>query len=249
MLALGVLLVGAFRWGDAAESTRAAALEPGSKPPADPATSGAPGLARPGAEGARPARDPALREALADAPPGPVLCTESATGAPLAGIWLYRDLEPLAGPSATSGELAIEDVDFDAPGAWTLWAKGWVPVVVRATALPTEVAFERAGGSLELRLLGATDQHRMLRSLLKLRRATPSPDGPWAPRLVSQQLDVWVASGLAPGSYNLYVWITFPDGEPRPFSHTAFAVEAGAVTQLAFDLAAPRDAEDQEDDS
>ena len=77
----------------------------------------------------------------------------------------------------------------------------------------------------------------------------PTPEGPWTPAFEERSLDLWVADRVPPGGYDLYLWITFPDGEPRPFSQRAFLVTAGHAKRLSIDLAAPRDPDELESDS
>ena len=76
-----------------------------------------------------------------------------------------------------------------------------------------------------------------------------TPEGPWTPSFRERALDVWIAERVPPGRYDLYLWVTFPDGEPRPFSRRAFVVAAGESTRLSIDLAAPRDPDELESDS
>lgn len=190
--------------------------------------------------------DAAARKRLDVESPELLHCLRRANGEALAGVRMYRGAGSIAGPSDAEGTLEV----VDAPsGAVTLWAEGYAPVALRGGALPTEVAFDLADAALELLLLNGTAEHRVLRSLLEPRAPGSTSRGPWVPALEQRTLDVWSAERVPPGSYDVYVWVLFPDEEPRALSHKAVEVRAGESTRLEFDLAAPPNPEDSEADS
>lgn len=194
----------------------------------------------------QPPVDAGDREALERDRAVVVSCLQRASGAALQGVRLYAGLEPSAGPSDEEG---ILEVPTPPAGRVTLWAEGWLAVTASGEALPSEVAFDAADAAVELRFEGATNEHRLLRSVLQPRAPSSTPEGPWTPAFEERALDLWVADRVPPGDYDLYLWVTFPDGEPRPFSQRAFVVTAGESTRLSIDLAAPRDPADLESDS
>ena len=176
-------------------------------------------------------------------------CVSAADATPVAGARMYRDVDAISRPSGADGVLELFDFDLDAPGRLTVWAAGWKPLRVRARPLPEEVALEPAAASLEVRLVGATQAHRLVRSQLAPRGETAPPRGPWTPRLEAWGVDRWGAEQLVAGSYDVYVWVPDDEGDPRPYSEREVELVAGGVTRLQFDVAAPRGDEQQEDDS
>lgn len=190
-------------------------------------------------------RDRAPSEEPESAGPAPLRCLDRSTGAGLAGVRMYHRAACVAGPSDAEGALPVPD---DLTGVVTLWAEDRVPVVLRGETLPAEVAFDIADASLELRLVNATGEHRVLRTLIEPVAATTIPKGPWSPVLEERTLDVWQAERVPPGSYDVYMWVVFPDGGPRALSQRAVEVRPGAVTRLSFDLARPWNPEDSEAD-
>jgi len=158
---------------------------------------------------------------------------------------MYADAEPISAPSDPEGRLAVP---ASLPARVTLWDGGWLPVTAETDALPAEVAFEAANASIELRLLHASAEHRLLRGLITPRWPDRTPQGPWTPGFAERGFDRYVAGGVRPGSYDVYVWIVDPTGEPRPYSRPALAVEPGGVARWSIDLAAPRDSDDLEPD-
>ena len=186
-----------------------------------------------------------VRNAIAGDETSVLNCRQATDGEALAGVHLYLENEPIAGPSDARGEL---EVDATGRGPLTLWVAGWLPVSVQAEALPDTVLFEVAGATLELYLSGASSQHRLLRSVLQPHAPTP-PHGPWAASFEERSVDTWVAEGVVPGRYDLYLWVTYPDGEPRPSSQRSVEVGADGPTRVTIDLSSPRSPEEAESDS
>lgn len=175
-----------------------------------------------------------------------IYCLQASNRQPLAGVRLYERHETISGPTGTDGVLPVGG---DRRGELTLWVQGWLPVVVRGEGLPEEVLFVVADASIELRLLNATAEHRVVRILLQPHSSDWAPGDPWAPTLGPKALDVYGASHVPPGEYDLYAWVSLAQGEPRPFSLTGVEVVAGEKATFSLDLAAPVDPEDQESDS
>ncbi len=195
-------------------------------------------LKRPSEPIARPAPS---RQAIAKAPPRTfVICQQELDGQALPGIRMYRRSEVIAGPSAPNGRLELAN---PGTGPITLWARGWLPVTVQSDRLPANVEFRMAEASLKLRLLNATPEHRVQKSLLQRQSPEPNRGLPWAPRLEERGQDLWIADQLAPGRYDLYVWVLFPGGESHSYSLRALDLEQSKSTSASIDLATPGDHE------
>jgi len=162
-----------------------------------------------------------------------ITCLESGDRSALPGVRLYSGSTPVAGPSGTDGVLSIEKPGF---GKRTLWAPGWTPKVVYAPSLPSEVLMVAADASLEVRLLNFSGEHRVLRTLLQARGAAVATEGDWSPVLTQAELDTVRAEGIAPGAYDLYVWITYQYANPQPYSRTQIELPAGELTRLEIDI-------------
>lgn len=186
-------------------------------------------------------------------PAAPLLiqCLQRANGEPLAGVRLYSHDTSIAGTGDAQGILEVPAEIATTPRAdpLTLWVEGWAPVVVRAETLPTEVAFEVATTTVELTFVNGTADHRILRSLLQPHVPWPPAEGPWAPKFEPQGLDAYRANGVLPGTYDLFLWVVYPNGEPRPFSSRSLEIKAGETTKVSFDLAAPPSPDEFESDS
>jgi hypothetical protein len=193
-------------------------------------------------------RTSAVTDAVA---PWLIECVERANGDPLAGVRLFSNDTSIAGPGDAQGILEVPAEIATTPRAdpLTLWVEGWAPVVVRAEALPTEVLFEVATTTVEFTFVNGTADHRILRTLLQPHVPWPPAEGPWAPKFEQQGLDVHRAKGVLPGTYDLFLWVVYPNGEPRPFSSRSLEIKAGETTKVSFDLAAPRDPDEFESDS
>ncbi len=175
-----------------------------------------------------------------------IYCLQASNRQPLAGVRLYERHETIAGPTGTDGVLPVGGIRR---GELTLWVPGWLPVVVRGEGLPEEVLFVVADASIELRLLNATTEHQVVRILLQPHSSDWAPGDPWAPTLERKALDLYGASHVPPGEFDLYAWVSLAQGEPRPFSLTGIEVVAGEKATFSLDLAAPVDPDDQESDS
>lgn len=254
LLAGGALVLWAGDWGNSAEPVAAA---PTAAPAATPTSRSATPLARTIPIPPTPPDEPAPRpapEARAEQPARrvfegplhpPIRCIDAADGGPLADVRLYQDGAPIAGPSGRDGTLELGAAAGD---RLVLWTAGRLPVNVRADALPEEVALEAATGSIELRFVNGSFAHRVRRTLLWPHTPNRGSRMPWTAALEEQGPDLWTATGIAPGTYDVYAWVEYPDEELRSFSAPAVVVDGLQPARRSFDLDAPRNPDDLEAD-
>ncbi|HED64942.1 MAG TPA: hypothetical protein ENJ09_05225, partial [Planctomycetes bacterium] len=135
------------------------------------------------------------------------------THAPLRGVVAYRDGDEASGPSDGDGTLLLSGMP--AYGALTLWTSGWSPVVVELQALPEEVLFDPEDANLVVRTLNPGADWHLFRGLLQPRRVPPPPSGPWDPVFVEEAPDTYVVRDVAPGTFDLYIWLVSTEGASR----------------------------------
>jgi len=164
-----------------------------------------------------------------------ISCLSAADRSPLEGICLFQGENQVAGPSGADGILKVEEPGY---GKRTLWASGWVSQTAYSPALPAEALFVAADATLEIRLLEVTAEYQVIKTLLQTRTPAAPPEGPWTPILVQAELDSLVARGVSPGSYDLYLWVTFQRGEPRAITNAELEIPAGETTRLELDIPA-----------
>ena len=185
--------------------------------------------------------------------PQTILCLSDPEGIGLAGVQAYLVGEPVAGPSDQDGVLILPGPELESPlHPWdklTFWIEGHLPVSIRVEDIPSEVRLRAVRTGLEVRLINGSSQHTLLRSLLQPRGADGLAGAPWIPSLEGRAPDLWVAQDAPPGQYDLYLWVTYPNGAVRSFSQVAFEIELDRTTKLTFDLARPLDQDDFESDS
>lgn len=129
----------------------------------------------------------------------------AADRAPLPGIRAYVGADVLAGPSSPDGWL-----EFVPPMGrrTTFWAEGYVPQEFRTRQLPAEqVLLSRADASLEVQLDALDPDEGALRCLLEPLDWTSTAQVAWAETLEVLSPSRLEGRYLAPGRYQLYVWI------------------------------------------
>jgi len=124
---------------------------------------------------------------------------------PLPGMRAYAGAELLAGPSGPSGWLEFAPL---AGRRTTFWAEGWVPREFRTQALPLErVLLSAADASLEVQLDSLDPAEGALRCQLEPVDWTANTRTAWSrsPEILTPSR--LVGQTLAPGRYQLYVWV------------------------------------------
>ena len=180
-----------------------------------------------------------------DPVPDEILCLHYTELRPIAGIRLYREEEPIAGPTTREGILRLAP---GPPRPLTVWGAGWVPVDLPRPPYPDRVLLTPAKSILEVRLLNLELEQRVVRTQLQPHAPTVARTGPWQPELERVAEDRYQTPQLTPGTYDVYFWVARGRGAPRVFEAREVEVPAGQLTQTTLDIAAPS-ASDEEADS
>ena len=161
-----------------------------------------------------------------------VRCIAEEDDSPLEGVRAYRRGVAEHGTSRSNGELELPP---SVEGALVLWKKGRQPLVLERPGEGALLRLSPATAGLEVRLSGMTFDHRLVRSLV-VQRDARLPEGPWSPELEQRALDVYACAGLAPGSYDVYLWIARGQGAPRPYQLGEIELSAGVEERVELDL-------------
>lgn len=134
-----------------------------------------------------------------------LLVVDVTDGSPLPGISAYVGEELLAGPSDESGQLEL----IPPPGLrTTFWGPGWTPRQFHSRDMPTDrVELTAATASLEVLVDHLAPEEGVLHSRVESMDWTATSKTAWSPtldRIAPYRLQ---ASDLAPGRYQVYVWI------------------------------------------
>lgn len=197
-------------------------------PTADPRQSD---LLRPEAAPARTTGRPI--ESAPEEVPLTLVCRRLSDRSLLAGISLYVEGRPVAGPSGDDGALQVVR---DGRQPLVLWAEGWRPVFVRAVEpTPAAVLFEPADAGLEVEVGGLRANEEIVRSLLQPHEFPATGESLWDPSLAPAGFDRLAARQLPPGTYDLYVWVQRRPEAPRVLSEKAVQLDSGRTTRVRLD--------------
>ncbi|MEW6071262.1 MAG: hypothetical protein AB1726_01530 [Planctomycetota bacterium] len=228
-LAAGLLLALSLPWGG--EGGTGAETVEATAGPVSPAGRGPAAIEGPPEA---PAARPAGREAGSPLPLPRIACLRAADLAPVAGVRLYDGIRRIAGPAGEDGILEVPDPH--GPDL-VVWGRGWRPARIGGPPLPDRVLLAAVDGTLEVRIANRTALHRIVRAEIQTHLLLGPAGGPWEARLSRQTDDLYVASPIAPGEYDVYLWVRRDGGEPLPISRRAVAIAAGTPTVVTVDVA------------
>ena len=126
-------------------------------------------------------------------------------GRPLAGIRAWVGTEALTASSGGDGWLELV---VPAGQRVTFWGQGWIPAEFRSRALPdAQVELSPADASLEVLVDELLPDEGIVHSRLEPLDWTAPSGAAWAGLLEATGPDRLFGEGLAPGRYQLHVWI------------------------------------------
>jgi len=177
-------------------------------------------------------------------PPMPttrIQVVRASDGTPIAGAHVWHGELDLAGPSGDDGWL-----EFIPPRGQrvTFWSAGWIPAEFLSRALPAErVELIAADASLEVLLDDLDPGDGALHSHLEPLGWTAPKGAPWSEPLEVTAPNRLLSEGLAPGRYQVYVWVGAYQTSGVPLEPIEVELIAGKHEVVRLDASAKPDKE------